>query len=270
MSNVANPVSSIFEGALNTRDLGGIATEDGRRVRPGVIFRSDALVTLTETDLERLAQLGLRTVVDLRTRGEIERLGENAVLEGTQVYKWSLIDESGDTLAAALTLAFEENSPHKVEQLLGGGAAEEMLAQSAMRFAHAEVPRGYFGRMLRLLAAEEVPLLFNCRAGKDRTGFMAAVILRTLGVSEAGVIDDYVASNRYLAPRMTELLASFTSGGISEDLVRPLLEQRAEVMTAFFAEVDASYGSWTGFLSQGLGVDDGLVTTLREAYLVTE
>lgn len=262
-----NGVRSLFEGAHNTRDLGGHRTEDGREVRHGMIYRSDALIELTEADMQVLEKLGLRTIVDLRTAGEIENLGANAAASGTQVLHWSLIDESGDTLAATLTMAFQENSREDIERLLGDGAAERMLRDSAIRFSQQAIPLGYFGQMLRLLAADGAPLLFNCRAGKDRTGFMSAVILRTLGVSEADVIADYIASNDYLASRTAGMHTMLAGSGIDMELIRPLMEQRAETMEVFFSTVNSRYGSWSGFLTEALRIEDETIAALHETYL---
>ena len=64
-----------LEAGFNFRDLGGHETADGRRVRSGVLYRADTLHRLTAADLDVLRGLGLRTVIDLRTRAELERFG---------------------------------------------------------------------------------------------------------------------------------------------------------------------------------------------------
>lgn len=260
-------VPSLFEATHNTRDLGGHRTEEGREVRRGMIFRSDALVGLTEQDAATLRGLGLRSVVDLRMKAEIDRLGANEVTAGIRVHEWPMIDESGDTLSAALTHAFEEEALSEIERLLGDGAAETMLLNSAINFCTQPVPLSRFGQMLRLLADDGAPVLYNCRAGKDRTGFMTAVVLRTLGVSEADVTADYVASNHYLVDRTHEVISRLTGAGVREELISPLMEQQASVMEAFFVAVDERYGSWQGFLEQALGVDEQTVAKLHEHLL---
>ena len=150
--------SIVFELAFNVRDLGGLPTEDGRSIRRGLLYRGDGVHRLAGDDLEKARTLALRTVVDLRTGGEIERGGRFPVEEYPVDWHHLPILErmwSEDDLVAT-TGAVDFLCDRYVDMLRSGGPS--IPASSS-------------------LAADGTPMLFHCAAGKDRTGVVAAVLL---------------------------------------------------------------------------------------------
>ena len=111
-----------------------------------------------------------------------------------------------------------------------------------------------------------MPALFHCTAGKDRTGFAAALVLLALGVPRETVLEDYLLTNRYRERfdrrvlRWVPLASLFRTR--AEDM-RPLLEARPEYLEAAFQVMEEEYGGVDGYLERGLGVDARLRAQLE-------
>lgn len=260
-------VRSMLEGTSNTRDLGGCRTTDGHVVRRGLILRSDALTALTDADRRVLREMNLKVLVDLRTQHEIKWHGSNVCEPTTRLVHAPFIDDIGDTLAFALSKAFNEHNAEAIVALLGGGRVYDLVNNTAVRFIEREATRTGIAETMQLLADGQAPLMFVCRAGKDRAGFLAAVILRTLGVSESDIIAGYTLSNDYLDATNQEMFSILRSAGVDPEIVRPLIEQQPHVMESFFAEVIARHGTWQNYLTDHLGLAADVTERLRSQYL---
>ena len=184
-SNVAGPAPSrlvAVDGGRNFRDLGGYPAADGRRVRWGLLYRSGSLGGLTQAGWETLNALGVRTVCDFRT--DTERAADP--------FAWA----SQDGLsywARDYRMSFAV-----LGETLRSGFADGETARAGMIAGYRELPYqqapGY-ARLFAHLKAGDVPLVFNCAAGKDRAGTAAALILTALGVPREIVVEDYVLTN---------------------------------------------------------------------------
>lgn len=159
-----------LDGVHNMRDLGGLRTIDGRTVKHGVLYRSDQLKDATEADLGRIAALGLRTVVDLRTPAEIEAHGHFSA-DGVAHHHVELL-----------------HLPWYRFPQAGPDAAPAFLPQRYI--AMLETGAGAIRDSLNLFTGK-APALVHCIAGKDRTGIVVAVTLALLGVPDADIADDY-------------------------------------------------------------------------------
>jgi protein-tyrosine phosphatase len=253
-----------LDGAHNFRDLGGYATADGRRVKWGVLYRSDALADLSDADLAYLERLDLKRVVDFRSRLERERdpdripaaAGLDVVLRPIQ----------GDALDPA----------ELRERLMSGdGSADDwkQLLIEANRAFVRDFGEVYAGFLRDLADAAELPVLFHCTAGKDRTGFAAAVALLAAGVPRETVMRDYLLTNHFSADhteRVLTVLRIFSLFRTQPDAVRPLFEARREYLQAAFDTIDAEFGGTDAWLRQGLGADDALLMRLRDNLLDPE
>jgi len=269
-ANAEGPVAGTrrvaLEGSANTRDLGGHRTSDGRTVRWGLVYRSDSLGKATEADVARLASLGLSTSVDFRGEAEVVKYGVNRLPAGVEAVARPLLDESGNTLAEALTTALRTGDSAVLEEMLGGGRAEQIVLTSYRDMVTNEAARaGFRDVLLRLAGRDGLPLVYNCTAGKDRTGIMSAVILTLLRVPRQAVIDDFVLSNTYLSPSHQQTYDLLASKGVDSGLIRPLLEQDASYIEAFLDGAKAEYGSFDRYLRDGLGLSQKTITHLRHA-----
>ena len=233
-----------FDLVFNVRDLGGLATSDGRTIRRGHLFRADGVQRLAGDDLERARALQLTTVVDLRTAGEIERGGRFPVEEYPVDWHHLPIIErmwSEDDLVAT-------------------AGAVEFLRDRYVEMLESGAP--YLARIVELVA-DGAPALFHCAAGKDRTGVVAAVLLGLLGVDGPTIAADYHATAGAMAAFVDWLTIAHPEAMDSMTNQPPeYLEAPREAMTAFLDHVDDRHGSMEG-LAAHLGVETAAVESLR-------
>ena len=243
-----------LERGHNFRDLGGYAAADGRRVRRGVIFRSGTMADLTEADIERLSALGIVCICDLRTSSERAKHPTN----------WH--DETKVRLFAR---DYDHSAGSLASLTLGDGDAVRGRMTSLYRVLHHEQRDAYAELFARLLAGD-VPLIFNCAAGKDRTGVAAALILSALGVPRAAVVEDYVLSDRFAEPLFT-LLCRNPRYGLTPDTPRetwlPMTRALPEYIETMLDTIIEQHGSVEAYLHDQLEVGRTAVQRLRDMLL---
>jgi protein-tyrosine phosphatase len=249
----------------NLRDVGGHPTGDGARVRRNLLFRSTDLSRLDGPGAEMLGRLGLRTVFDLRTAGEREA-SPDRLPGGVDLLVLDVLRDSGRPTPAEMQRVL--TTPGAAERALGGGRAERYVLDAYREFVDLPSAREAFGRLLRELgAAARRPALFHCTTGKDRTGWAAATLLLFLGVPTATVLDDYLRSGPVMASLFAPYLAAFAALGGDPELLRPLVDVRAEYLDAALQAVSRSFGTIERYVADGLGLDPPTRSALREAFL---
>ena len=236
-----------FAGASNFRDLGGYAAADGRRVKWNRLYRSASLAGLTPSDQTSLAQLELALVCDLR-RDEERRDAP------------SRIDPIDGLDVAPLNIG-----PTRKLSELYSHLRRETTTKAEIRAAMCELYRSFvsdfqseYSRLLHfMLERERLPLLFHCAAGKDRTGFAAAITLAALGISREQIFEDYLLTN--------ELLDTSSSDdfGLSPELFHVVLAADPEYLDSAFLQIDQEFGGLDGYLSGALSLGDRERDALR-------
>lgn len=248
-------------GALNVRDLGGYTTRDGSQVRWGTVFRSASLGTVTPAGDTVLAGLGLRQAIDFRSPGEITANGADVLPAGVADVRLPI--DTGDAGGSLGSL-----TPAQFAALFGNGQATRDILQVYQQFVTSAVDRQQFATALRAIArGGNSPLLFHCSAGKDRTGWMSAVLLTALGVPRDQVYADFLLSNPELAASNAAVEAGLTRAGYDASLIVPLLTVDSSYLDTAFAEVEQQYGSMDGYLVRGLGLDHRTLAELRARLL---
>ena len=215
-----------FSTVFNFRDLGGLQNMDGRTVHYGRLYRSDSLHRLTGEEAEKLAALGVRTVLDLRRPTEIARDGRIPELPG---------------------MAYFNLHPIHREWNLGyyAGGPERYLADRYLDMAVEGVDG--FGAALRLISdADRAPVVMHCFAGKDRTGVLAALTLALLEVAEADIMADYAASEAAQAPIGAQIRRDFPDA-ILEPPPAHVLACPPQAIGLFLSELTQRYGSISGY-----------------------
>lgn len=176
----------------NFRDFGGYETMDGKTIKSGMIFRSGSTDKISGKDLSYLKSLGIKTIIDLRPKREQRNNGRLKILNKVT------IPFDIDNIAKARTKPF----------LFKKGSEKNII--EAVSSVYEEMPERLTSPvhfLFELLRYEQpYPLLINCRAGKDRTGFAAAIIQLALGVNEEMIIMDYMKTNQYILPRIEKML----------------------------------------------------------------
>jgi protein-tyrosine phosphatase len=250
-----------LHGQDNFRDLGGHRAEDGRRVRRGQLFRSGELCRLSDEDVDRLSALGIRTVVDLRSKGEVERQGVDRIPVDASLI--SVTIDPGD-LSPILGPAFGTGDFSAVPPDL----LEQINRDYVREWRH------QLDVLLRIVAdPSRRPLVFHCTQGKDRAGIGAATVLSALGVPWESVIEDYLRSNaqrgKSAAAAMEHLRASAARQRktdpqeVDMTSVRGLFFVDAAYIGAAHDEIRLIYGSVAGFIRKGIGWSDADLEGLR-------
>ncbi|MGC3861572.1 tyrosine-protein phosphatase [Micromonospora chersina] len=251
-------------GAPNARDLGGLPTTDGRRVRAGRLIRTAALGRLADEDLPVLGKLAPACVVDLRHGTEQAVAPPDRLAGEPRLVHLPVFDATHPvfTYVSAVLLGHDLDA---YEELAREGMPGAMAAIYRW-FVTGETARKGFGAAVRLAAdAANLPLLFHCSAGKDRTGWLSVVLLTALGVEEPAIRADYLRHNELTESLREVLLAAMTRRRPDLDpaVARPLLEVRPEYLDAAYEEVRRVHGSFDAYLRDGLGITDETLAALR-------
>jgi protein-tyrosine phosphatase len=240
----------ILSGATNFRDLGGYATASGHVIRRHRLLRSDHLGNLAPQDLSVLAaRLGEQLrVLDLRGVSERESAAcvipqatvHSLPIEPTIVQKLSGLLESGHRLTTAETVA--------------------LMQETYRNFVRANSPR-FASLFAHVLEDHHAPLVFHCTAGKDRTGFAAALILRALGVGEADVMRDYLLTNERFRPPANP------RHDLPQEVHAVLWSVQPAFLEAAFDEIESAHGGLDTYLREQLGLGPAQRERLAQLYL---
>lgn len=235
-------------GATNFRDLGGYLGHDGRPLRWRRLFRSEHLAGLTPDDQAALRALGLKRAVDFRgvaeraaTPYELPGVAQHALsIEPTVVQRMQDLVQAGTRLNAEIVTGLMQD------------LYRALVNDQAHRFAEL---------FALLLDGDGSPLVFHCTAGKDRTGFAAALILLALGVSRETVLADYLLTNQHY--RHPPIPRSDTP----PDALAVLWRVQQGFLDAAMQAVDQDHGGIDRYLRQRLGLSDAALKRLDGLYL---
>ena len=236
-----------LQGASNFRDLGGYPGHGGRPLRWRRLFRSDHLAGLTDADKALLAELGLARAFDFR--GHAERAAVAYQLPGVTQH----------------SLAIEPTVVQRLQELV---ASRQALTSERAADLMRELYRGLvndqahrFAELFEHLLQADAPLVFHCTAGKDRTGFAAALILLALGVPRSVVRQDYLITNRVFRQPPA------TPGGLPAEVLAVLWRVQPGFLDAALQALDGDHGGVDRYLAQRLGLGPAALRRLAELYL---
>jgi protein-tyrosine phosphatase len=236
-------------GAPNFRDLGGYATTSGRLVRRHRLFRSDHLGHLVAPDLALLSSTLGSNVRVLDLRGETERLPTPCAIPGATVHSLPIEPTIIQKLSVLLAAG----------QTLSGPETVALMQETYRNFVRRNTPR-FRSLFQHVLDADEAPLVFHCTAGKDRTGFAAALVLTALDVPQEVVMRDYLLTNARLHGKTPESV-------IPPQIHSVLWSVQADFLHAALQAVEEDYGGVDAYLKQGLGLAGPERERLKHLYL---
>jgi protein tyrosine/serine phosphatase len=237
-----------WEGCLNVRDLGGLSTEDGRRTRFGSVVRSDNIRRLTDAGWRSLADHGVTRIVDLRWP---EELAEDAPRDvDIEVVHVSVLGPAVDWDYVAELDAHL----HAVDDVT------DHYAWSYVDFL--ERFRDRFGQALAAVADADGTVVVHCMGGKDRTGLVAALLLRLAGVSRDTIGQDYALSSDNLAPEAA-LWIEAAGDELERAKRRKLSGTPAAGMVRTIAEIERRYGDVRSYL-RAAGLSEAQITLLED------
>ncbi|MEU3017536.1 tyrosine-protein phosphatase [Nocardiopsis sp. NPDC007018] len=252
----------LLPSAPNFRDLGGHRTREGRTVRSGLIYRSDALHTITGPDLDVYQGLGLRQLVDLRTHHERDRLPD-VVPEGAE---YAVVGVQ-NAEAAGANFVDLLSDPDRARAVFGGGAAERFMREVYRALVSDTEALDGYRELVERAAKGPTSLVFHCSAGKDRTGWGAALLLTLLGVDRAAVTEDFLVSNARQANTDRWMRQLSKDSQLPWEDVEPMTRVRAAYLDTAFDRVDEVYGSFDAYVAQGLKLSEGTLEALRTRML---
>lgn len=245
-----------FEGSINFRDFGGYDTTDGRRVDWGKLYRCGALSNLTEADHERFTNLSVGVICDLRRDDEVE-------MNPTPAHPPFHVRQH-------IPIA-PGSSPMLRESLQGSahGVADRINFMVEITREIARDHHDAYSRLFRHLLESDGAFLLHCSAGKDRTGFGAALILSAIGVDEDTIVQDYLLTNQAecLFRFMGERMRGHYGDKLDDGSLEAITGVREEYLRAALDEVRTRHGSVDGYLEE-IGVGEAERAELRHRLLV--
>lgn len=248
-----------LEGSPNFRDFGGYPTQDGRQVAWGKLYRSGSLNRLSDADLDLLAKLNIATICDFRHDEECAREPSRwPSLPDARRVRLSL--EKGDHAAALKQLLSEPQTlqAERIASFMVDVNRDFALRQTAV-----------YGDLMRQVLESSGPVLIHCTAGKDRTGFGAAVILSALGVDEADIMRDYLLTGHFLniEQEIDRMLLRYRLN-VPRDIGLAIFGVVPEYLRGALDAVATEYGDFASYLRDGLGLDDSALRELRDRLLI--
>ncbi len=248
-------------GAHNVRDLGGYTTADGQRVKWGQLYRADALSKLDDADLDYLTRLGLRRVVDFRSESEQQDAPDRLPTDA---------EYRSHPMTASTVGGIDVYALFRDPKRLNATDTGELMRDINRQLVTDYTPK--YRTWLHQLATDDSasPQMFHCTAGKDRTGFAAAILLSALGVPREQIMADYLLSATYIAnhnERRIRRIQLLSLWRIRAEALRPMMTVQSSFLQAAFDEAERRYGSFDDYLSEGLGVNAVLRKQLRARFL---
>ncbi len=238
-----------FQAAYNFRDLGGLRTSDGRAVRWRRLFRSDALQHMTASDQAYARDtLGIKTVIDLRT--------PKAAREGNE-----------PPLGSALIRYRNMPVPCTPARLLAGDPSRRLADGYLICLGYADVQQSIVDTLTAIAEASGTPTVFHCSLGKDRTGLISAMLLGSLGVSEADIVLDYALSADSVTPILDRSRSDPETAAWIERMPPHIFQALPETMEQVLVALNKQYGSIREYVLAH-GGDVKLFRQLEAAFLV--
>ena len=252
-----------MDNCPNLRQLGGYQSSNGGTVKHNRLFRCGTLGNLSDRDIERLSALNLESIIDFRRPSEIEH-SPNRLPNTLQDRQRQLNIEPGN-----LADAFSELSPDRVSQHM-------VNINKALVLEHQQT---YSTFMHQLLELSDGGILFHCTAGKDRTGFAAALILMALDVPREIIYEDYLLTSKYFVPeeqaehflqdphfqeKMSERGATQM---VSKNILIPMLEVRREYLQSALDTIDQHFDSESDYLTRALNFGTDKQRQLQALFL---
>jgi len=235
----------------NFRDVAGsgLALPGGKHMATGVVYRSATLTGLSAKDAKALRKAGVGEVIDLRT-DYVAAHSPDPAIKGVTHHIVNIFAVSRTTSVRYRTVA----------------AAQAHMRQMNVDFVDVAAQRRKIANALTLIAAADGPILFHCTEGKDRSGWISALLQLTAGASRAEVTTEYLTSNQFRADLIDAAYRAKlkSSGRVAAGVERALMKVQSDYLGAGLDELRARYGDIDGYLSTGLGLSAATVQRLRE------
>lgn len=251
-----------FEGVVNFRDLGGYKTMDNHSVKWGKLYRSGTFSNTSRADLVALQKLNLSTLIDFRSAAE--KLEEPNVLPdpaGFRIVEIPTLDDGNKAMVGEVMQRIESGNFDDFDP-------NHFMLEANIQFARTFTPQ--FTEFIHtILDAKGSPVVWHCSAGKDRTGFSTAILLKILGVPQSTIIADYMMSKEYaLAGRKNEIrMLRLFKGDEAADKLTIMMGVQESWLQAAFDEIDRQWGNFDNYVHSGLQLSAEDIAQLKSTLL---
>lgn len=241
----------------NFRDLGNQTSQNGKKIRPGIIYRSGDLDKLDKQGMDFIRSLNIKTIVDLRSLGEQKKY-RRTLQEIDRVH---------------LPLSFDEPTRDKLRPYIFKKNAESAIMDicNSVYIDMVDAFQPLVSRLFEvLLSGNQLPVLIHCRAGKDRTGVACAIIQMALGINLGSITKDYLETNDYLLPKVQKslrILKIFSLGFFPVKNVEIAATAHERYIETIYECINNKHGGIEKYLSHG-GIDQEKITELRNNLLI--
>ncbi|MBC6314934.1 tyrosine-protein phosphatase [Listeria grandensis] len=234
-----------LKGCFNFRDLGGYTNTAGKTVKWGQLYRSSLLTNLTSADKNALENMGIKWICDLRSTSEIAAKPTPSIPA---------------TENRHIPIGTAKNEPEESQKMDfpdDHRVYEPLMGESYRVFVRSK--DGFREILEDIIDRAELPFLFHCTAGKDRTGVLGALLLKLLDVPEETILADYELTNQYadaILGEMAGLVEAFSGSKqeIKLENFRPMAEAKPAYLEIAFDEMKKEYGSVDAYLEKGIGI----------------
>ncbi len=245
-----------FEGIENVRDLGGLMRTDGARIRPGLLLRAGRLGKATDSDIRRLADMGLAAIIDFRDPNEVLRAPDRTV-PGAAYHNLPALPDLSKTFKPANDPSYTAAEVHDDFRRI-----YRYMAQTN------EAIEAYAAFFRILLGAGGKPVLWHCTQGKDRTGVAALLLLTALGIDEETILRDYLLTNEF-TQGILDSFAAMENPPFDTEMAREVFLVYGDNLKLYRKCVELEYGSIMNYIELALGVDPDEIELLERWYLET-
>ncbi|MGG3889869.1 tyrosine-protein phosphatase [Metabacillus fastidiosus] len=252
-----------FDKLYNFRDIGGYRTKDGSCMKSGVLFRSDQLSKLSESDTEKLKQLDIKLICDLRTQKEHQskpakmRTNDTLKIVNIPIQQYETQDANRMKL---LSFLFRKSGEEQFDHFIRDYYRRITFERTSQ-----------VNEILSLVAEEKnLPAIIHCTAGKDRTGIISAIIQLLVGISYEKVQEDYLLTNQYYGPRLSQFIKVMrwiSLFQVSPERTKYILEAKPEYLDEVYNDMLRQYGSIETYLSEACQIDRCMIDRLKNQLL---
>jgi protein-tyrosine phosphatase len=248
-----------FEKLYNFRDIGGMTTSDGRKMKAGVLFRSEELSKLSNKDLETFDKLNIKAICDLRTPNEQKsKVSRIPTGKRIQLLNVSIHDKSREfTRLEFFKFLVSKSNTIDFEKIM-----KEMYEHMAFG-CHKEIRE----ILIFLSNQQNIPALIHCTGGKDRTGFISAIIQLLVGVPYEAVINEYLVSNQLIVARMKKVenfIRWMSLFQVSPERLKPMLEVQRDYLEDVYSKIIEEYGNIETYLLVACNIPQSNLDKLKQ------
>ena len=229
---------------------------NNKKIKSGLLFRSDKLSKLTNDDIQKIKDLNIKHIIDFRSSTE------KSHAHNISIYGINYIEMPIDA----------DNQLSELQDIVNG-VSNKNVKDFLIDVNHDFIVKYHqiFSDLIKIILEKREPILFHCTAGKDHTGFAAALILYLLDFNMNYIYNDYLHSNTCLEGNVSGLLTYIANlMNVSEEraqLLMPLLLVDKEYLDEAFITANAVHGSFDNYITDSLNITPDMIGELRNYLL---